>query len=393
MKRWEDIAKDKLEGYESRLPEGSLAEFRALRDGAGAARPQHRYAAVWALAGVVALLAAVLLLRLPGEPEEGARIVQQPPVTAPVGQDSSAFAEPVPAQPLIAQAVTPQAPRRAAAATTPAVQPAEAAPAEQAEPALQAEMPEAESPAAPEEERTADEPFIQEDLPSFLNDYVASRKPVKMSVGAASGIVGGGTLLAAAAALLSSSGSGLEASPGQVVYVDPDSRHVGPLQDPQGLISSSEFLFPLKTGLSVRIPLADRLSVTTGLEYSLYACRVETLTRIEKMRCAHYLGIPVRLDWTLASNRWLDVYLGAGASVDYCVRATYGGRPIPKDRFAFSLLGAGGIQLNLTPRLGLYLEPELSWTAPSNCRVLNTFRTARPLTFSVATGLRYNFGK
>ncbi|MBP5625980.1 MAG: hypothetical protein J6W98_03590, partial [Bacteroidales bacterium] len=113
MKRWEDIAKDKLEGYESRLPEGSLAEFRALRGGAGAARPQRRYAAVWAMAGVVALLAAVLLLRLPGEPEEGVRIVQQPPVTAPAGQDSSAFAERVPAQTLIAQAVTPQAPRRA----------------------------------------------------------------------------------------------------------------------------------------------------------------------------------------------------------------------------------------------------------------------------------------
>ena len=45
MRRWEDIAKDKLEGYESRLPEGSLAEFRARRDGAGAARPQRHFAA------------------------------------------------------------------------------------------------------------------------------------------------------------------------------------------------------------------------------------------------------------------------------------------------------------------------------------------------------------
>ena len=37
MKNWEDIVKDKLEGYESPLPEGSLAEFRARRDAAGSA--------------------------------------------------------------------------------------------------------------------------------------------------------------------------------------------------------------------------------------------------------------------------------------------------------------------------------------------------------------------
>ena len=31
MKKWEDIVKDKLEGYESALPEGSLADFHARR--------------------------------------------------------------------------------------------------------------------------------------------------------------------------------------------------------------------------------------------------------------------------------------------------------------------------------------------------------------------------
>ena len=35
MNKWEDIVKDKLEGYESNLPEDSLAAFNARRATAG----------------------------------------------------------------------------------------------------------------------------------------------------------------------------------------------------------------------------------------------------------------------------------------------------------------------------------------------------------------------
>ena len=40
----------------------------------------------------------------------------------------------------------------------------------------------------------------------------------------------------------------------------------------------------------------------------------------------------------------------------------------------------------------LYLEPELSWTAPAPARNLITYRTGHPLTFSLATGLRITLG-
>ena len=151
--------------------------------------------------------------------------------------------------------------------------------------------------------------------------------------------------------------------------------------------------FPFKGGLSVGIPVSDRLRITTGLEYSLYQTRVSFTKSGEKKQAAHYLGVPLRLDWSLASNRWLDVYVGGGASGDWCVGATHAGIDIPRDGFSFSLLGAGGVQFNMTRRLGLYVEPEISWTFPSEKRVLETYRSAHPFLFSVATGLRINLDK
>ncbi len=394
MRRWEDIAKDKLEGYESRLPEGSLAEFRARRDGAGAARPRQRYAAVWALAGVAAVLAAVLLFWRPAAPDEGIRIVQQPPVVVPAAPDSSAMTEAPAAQPsLVAQAVAPQAPRPAVTPVQPA-QPAQTAPEDEEEMSGISEVrPSREFPQQPDRAEASDAPFVPEDIPAFLLNSQTTRKTVRMSVGKAAGIVGGTTLLAAAVTLIDPSRRPAEGSPASSpIYMYPGHGELGSLP-PQESIRSKESYDPLKVGLSVRIPVSGSLSVTTGLEYSCYKTRFEYITRFEEMQAAHYIGIPMRLDWTLASNRWLDVYVGGGFAVDACVGATLGGRPIPRDGFAFSLLGAGGIQFNLTRRVGIYLEPVVSWTAPSNGRVLATCRTASPVSLSFATGLRFNLGK
>ena len=85
MKKWEEIIKDKMEGYDSPLPEGSLAEFRALRNGAAVKPAARRFPLVWVLAPALAAgLAAVLLLRQPSVQENGIQVVSQPaaPVVA-----------------------------------------------------------------------------------------------------------------------------------------------------------------------------------------------------------------------------------------------------------------------------------------------------------------------
>ena len=144
--------------------------------------------------------------------------------------------------------------------------------------------------------------------------------------------------------------------------------------------------FPLKLGLSVRIPLSERLQITTGLQYSLYSSAMPNGPR----QNAHYLGIPVRLDWTLAQGRWIDVYLGGGLEGDLCIGATLAGHSYRRDGPSLSLLGAGGIQLNLSRHIGLFVEPEVSWRLPLGTTVLETYRSTHPLMFSVASGIRIN---
>ena len=159
------------------------------------------------------------------------------------------------------------------------------------------------------------------------------------------------------------------------------------------LLTGNKHYFPIKTGMSLRIPVSERLGITTGLEYSLYRSSFYYSLSGEKKQFAHYLGIPVRLDWTLVSRRWFDVYLGGGLAGDYCLGASFAGRKIRGDGFGLSILGAAGAQINVTKRIGVYLDPELSWDVRSGKRLLETYRSENPLMFSVATGLRITLGK
>ena len=64
-----------------------------------------------------------------------------------------------------------------------------------------------------------------------------------------------------------------------------------------------------------------------------------------------------------------------------------------KDGFNLSLQGAGGIQMNVTKRLGIYVEPQVMWRIPTGDSTLETYRSTHPLMFSAATGVRCTIGK
>lgn len=386
MRNWEDIVKEKLEEPDGTLPESVFAEFQARRSGAAPAPAARRSPLVWVVANAVAaVLAAILLLRKPSVPEDSIRIVPQPVPTVAVASDSTAVEaeEPLPVRPLIAQAPVPKA--AAPKTVAPKAEEPEVAEPEIVEP--EAVRPEVVEPAEEPAVATAS-PFVPQDTPA---------RSVDMHIAPAAGVVAGGGLLAALLVPIAGKGDLMPAEDSHYYSEfgnsNPDNPMEGATSDE---VDHFTHTFPFKGGFSVGIPVSERLRITTGLEYSLYQTRV-SYTMVEmsgvKKQAAHYLGVPLRLDWTLASNRWLDVYVGGGVSGDWCVGATLAGKEIPRDGFSFSLLGAGGVQFNMTRHLGLYVEPEISWTLPSEKRVLETYRSAHPFLFSVATGLRINLDK
>ena len=381
MKQWEDIVKDKLEGYESPLPEGSLAEFRTRRDAVAPAK--KRRPLVWSMAAATALaagLAAVLFLRQPTIPEDAIQLVPQP--AAPVAMDTvpADTIDMIPAIPPVAQTVTPKAVR------IPAAIPQQAETVDYTEPAesLETTEPAETTPTVPADESVAQETTdITTPVSSpFILDY-PTVKPVKMKVEPVTGLAMGGGLVAAVLTPILGKSE-------RMTYGGPDPD--GNINDAINGVSTTTHYLPVKAGLSASFALSDRLNVTTGLEYSLYLSRFKSLSETEWQQ-AHYIGIPVRLDYTLLSYKGLDLYLGGGMEADYCLSALRDGKDIEKDGWSFSLLGAGGVQYRFTKKLGVFMEPQITWTIPSENRVLDTYRTDHPFMFSVAGGLRLFFGK
>lgn len=399
MRKWEDIVRDKLEEPEGELPESVFAEFRARLDAAAPAPKRFRPA--WALVpALAAALAAVLLIHKPTVSERDSLVAQQEPALvaeAAVIADSDGPAQAAASADIAEEmptAVPPAATESSTKAETAeaekqpekpdsAVPEAEAAtPAETASSSGKAEAPE-KAAAAPQAVETVStgHPAASPFVPANRNARI-----VRKILFPTAGVLTGGGLLATAVPLLFGMREAMEVSPSG----DLTTQQVPQKDEPTGNV---HYFFPRRFGLSARFPISEKLSVTTGLDYSRYKSSIAYSLSGEKMQTAHYLGIPLRLDWTFASTKRLDFYLGGGLEGDWCIKATFDGEQVQKDGFSASLLGAGGIQFKLTKNLGLYMEPEFNWTFMPEKPVLNTYRSAHPVMFSVTSGLRITFGK
>ena len=414
MEDWIDIVKKRLQDAEAPLPPGDWEDFEA------ASLPAKRTRGLpWLIPAlaVAAGLAAVLFLRKPAVPEDGIQVIPQPSAPVAMVADTADVVEVTPTIPIVAQVVTPKA--RLADVKPQAVADVE----ETAPEEVIVVTPQEEETVTPEtKESVSLEPVIPSSSPFVPEKTVA--KPVTLKVGPAVGVVASGGVLAAL--LVSTLGTkpyeasvdiaahdggyGMDSPAGPATssflgnsvfnggynYLETNQYYTIFSYNGQPvdlLVGSPVHHFPLKVGLSAWIPVADRLYVSTGLDYSRYQSELKYSRSGERKQLAHYLGVPVRLDWVFASGKRLDAYVGGGLEGEFCVGASLGGMDISKDGFKLSLLGAGGVQMNLTERLGLYVEPQLLWRIPTDDNILATYRSAHPLMFSAAAGVRFTFGK
>lgn len=408
MRKWEDIVKDKLEEPDGALPESVFDEFHVRFDGAESARMARRFPLVWAIVpAITAGLAAVLLLRGPKTQEESLEPVRQAPVaqvlpaddTKAESQVDTPQIQPVPVKKASArpQSVVPESPSIGESQTEEAVTP---------ETIKAPEIPE--TPESPDQSQPTTKPSTGNVFPEATSPFIPMKEKarrVNLKVApAAGGVLGTGIL----AALATHFGKVINANwtdiqrPGAIPpgLADADNPGEGPVpsEEPvRDILERSSHCFPIQVGLSARLPLSEQLYLSTGLQYSLYNSKFTMSQTGEKRQQVHYLGIPVRLDWVFASNSRFDVYVGGGVLGDFCLNATLAGMSREKDRPNLSLVGAGGVQMNVTKHLGIYLEPELSWRIPTDNPKLGnhslvTYRSEHPVMFSVATGLRINLG-
>ena len=151
---------------------------------------------------------------------------------------------------------------------------------------------------------------------------------------------------------------------------------------------------PISLGISARINLTDRLSINTGLNYTMYkSTRIRRFTstyeRQTDKQYVHYLGIPVRLDFMAVNRKHFNFYLGAGMQMDKCIYATVGSERLYEKQVLFGVNGTMGLQVNIVPMVGLYIEPEVYYAF--NEGSIETFRSDEPFVITVRGGLRFNF--
>ena len=161
-----------------------------------------------------------------------------------------------------------------------------------------------------------------------------------------------------------------------------------------GYSDSYQHEIPVSVGLSARFFLTDRLSINTGLNYTRYKSLrtrwfASTHDQQKDWQYAHYLGIPVRLDWMIVNKKHFNFYLGAGVQADKCIYATVGGERLHEKEVLFGLNGAMGLQFNIVPMVGLYFEPDISYSI--NEGSIQTYRIREPFMISVRGGIRFNF--
>lgn len=154
---------------------------------------------------------------------------------------------------------------------------------------------------------------------------------------------------------------------------------------------------PVSVGLQVAFGIAPRLSLSTGLVYTrtssdFYPYAPSSSYNVHQV--LHYVGIPVGLNYEFWQSGGFHAYVMAGAEADYNVRNDTEEEGVKKenakrDRVQFSGKASLGAQYDITPKVGLYIEPGAKYYFDNGSHVENTFKDKK-LNFNLQFGLRFN---
>lgn len=149
---------------------------------------------------------------------------------------------------------------------------------------------------------------------------------------------------------------------------------------------------PISFGLSVRKELSNRFSVETGLTYTLLRSdmNVSGLDSRTVKQKLHYIGIPVRANWSFVDSKPFNLYMMAGGAVEKCVYGELGSEKHTVKPLQFSLNGGVGAQYNLAKQIGIYIEPGVAYFFDDGSST-ETIRKENPFSFTLQAGLRFTY--
>lgn len=371
---FDDRVRSLLDGAEVKAPRGV---WRAVRGTLDAAASWWRYAA----AGLVAACLLAGGLFLGGVFDRSADMIESPAVAQAVSETpvpeavEESVAEPEPeAAPVFRSVARKPASPRPAEVLVARVDEPEDKPEEES-------VSEKSEPAAPAKESVSAEPWSDPFAAMALEDRLAARGKSRVSL-AMLGVAGGndsdlGTYLGRAARM-----------------ADGSDRPAPGLTEQ----SASSYGIPVSVGLGVRYNFNDRLSLGTGITWTMlyrkftgaYSGSVG-----ETEHTMHYVGVPLNLYFNAIRTENMKFYVFGGGSAEYCVSNKYNfhGSPEkiitePVKGLQYSVAAGLGVEFKLSDRLGVYFDPSARYYPHSDHP--RSVRTDKPFMVNFEAGLRLN---
>lgn len=162
---------------------------------------------------------------------------------------------------------------------------------------------------------------------------------------------------------------------------------------------------PLRLGLSVRYQLNSRWSIDAGVSYSHHTSDITETSGDYARYTDHdltFVGVPVNANYSIWSNRYINIYGSAGGEVERMVkgkattRTTYTGQTdevtedkVKMTRPVFSVNAAVGVEAKLGQTVSIYAEPGVGYHFKNGSQ-LETIYNDKPFNASLNLGVRFS---
>lgn len=249
----------------------------------------------------------------------------------------------------------------------------------------------------------------------YLKETPSEKARARRSGGFSAGIVAGGAVggntSGSKPTAMVMGANPLAAGVTKTDWIDKDSKASAIVYNQPEVQEEYSHKIPVKVGLTARYNITGRLGVETGLTYSVLSSSVKTGNSetgnswSTGSQTLHYLGIPLNISFDILNSRYVNIYVTGGGMMEKSISGNIKTDEYVDGKFArtltakispkglqWSVNAAAGVQANILPQLGVFVEPGVSHHFKNGSRVRSIY-TDKPTDFSLGFGLRYSFGK
>lgn len=249
----------------------------------------------------------------------------------------------------------------------------------------------------------------------YLKETPSEKARARRSGGFSAGIVAGGAVggntSGSKPTAMVMGANPLAAGVTKTDWIDKDSKASAIVYNQPEVQEEYSHKIPVKVGLTARYNITGRLGVETGLTYSILSSSVKTGNSetgknwSAGSQTLHYLGIPLNISFNILNSRYVNIYVTGGGMMEKSISGSIKTDEYVDGKFdrtlttnispkglQWSVNAAAGVQANILPQLGFFVEPGVSHHFKNGSRVRSIY-TDKPTDFSLGFGLRYSFGK